>query len=115
MKEGLLFDWVDIHRDYLAIDKAVENAIPVFTYSTDASLAIFDRAVMIAEKAPDFLFIELFIKHCLFHNPIIALPYGIIVFGGLSYPIFEEICTLYAPRRFSYLVSFCIGERSLTS
>jgi hypothetical protein len=73
MKERLLFDRVDIHRDYLAIDKAVQNAVSIFAYSTDASLSIFDRAMMIAQKAPDLLFIELFIEHRLFHIIIIAI------------------------------------------
>ena len=37
------------------------------------SLSILDRAVMIAQEAPDFLLIELFIEHCFFHIIIIAI------------------------------------------
>ena len=73
MKERLLFDRVNIHRDYLAINEAVENAIPIFAHSTDASLALFNNAMVIAQKAPDFLLFEFFIEHRFFHIIIIAI------------------------------------------
>ena len=72
MKERLLFDRINIHRDYLAIDEAVKNAVPILAYSTDASLSLFNNAVVIAQEAPNFLLIELFIEHRFFHNSIIA-------------------------------------------
>ena len=73
MKERLLFDRINIHRDYLAIDEAVKNAVPILAYSTDASLSLFNNAVVIAQKAPDFLLSELFIEHRFFHIIIIAI------------------------------------------
>ena len=73
MKERLLFDRVNIHRDYLAIDKAVETTVPILANSTDTSLSVFNNAVMIAQKAPDFILIEFFIEHRFFHIIIIAI------------------------------------------
>lgn len=73
MKERLLFDRVNIHRDYLAIDEAGENAVPIFAHSTDTPLSLFNNAVVIAQKTPDFFLIEFFIEHRFFHIIIIAI------------------------------------------
>lgn len=48
MEQRFLFYRIDIHRDHLAKDKAEQDAIPVFPHSTDASVALFYYAMVIA-------------------------------------------------------------------
>jgi hypothetical protein len=72
MKKGLLLDRVDVHRDYFSVDEAVQSPVYILAYITDAPFAFFDVAMMGTKKTPGFLPVKLFIKHCLFHNPIIA-------------------------------------------
>jgi hypothetical protein len=72
MKERLLLDRIYVHRNDLAVNKAVERAFSVLTDSAYASLAFLYEAVMAAEMAFYLAVFPLFIAHGLFHTFIIA-------------------------------------------
>jgi hypothetical protein len=72
MEEGFFLDRVNMHGNYLAVDETVKRTVNIFADITDAPLPVLYLAVMRAQKTPDFLLIELFIKHCLFHDLIIS-------------------------------------------
>ena len=72
MKEGLLFNRVDVHSDQLTIYKAIEDPVFVLPDSTNTSFPVLNEAIVRTEKTPQLFFIEFFVKHCLFHTFIIA-------------------------------------------
>jgi hypothetical protein len=72
MEEGFFLNRVNMHGDYLTVDEAVKCTVHVLADITDTPFPILDLAVMCAQETPDFLLIQLFIKHRFFHNSIIS-------------------------------------------
>jgi hypothetical protein len=72
MEQGFFLDGIDIHGDDLAIDKAIERAVPVLANSAYAPMAVMDQAVVAAEVTQHVRAFTPLICQCLFHDSIIA-------------------------------------------
>jgi hypothetical protein len=68
MIQRLFFDGIGIGGNRFAVGMGVESALQVLPHAAAAEFGRFDPAVVIAEKAMNFLVFELFIKHGLAHG-----------------------------------------------
>ena len=68
MKQRFFFDRINVLRNHLIIDKAVENAIDIFTNGADSAPAQRNNTAMAAQAALHGVFFYRLLKHCPFHK-----------------------------------------------